>query len=180
MGTCPLVFTISCGREALPQVGFKWKLPITSIFLSEKQLVVFPGGSGADWLQGWRGYHTGWEECQPGSHTSFPSTDASSNRVKELMANSLRRHGIIFLISALHLQIGGNYCRKEQDPNQASVVVWGAGHVGLRGAWEGGSEQRCCKLWAQQTRDISCGSCCTVVLDQAVQRTCWQIAIRGT
>lgn len=178
IGTCPFVSTTSCWQEVFPQAGFKWKLSIISIFLPEKQLMVFPGGGGADWLQGRRGHRTGWEEGQPGSHTSFPSMGSSSNNLKELTANSLGRHGIVLLIPAHHLQTGGKHCRKEQDPNRAPVVAMQVGSMGLRRAWEGGPEQRCYKLWAQQTHAISWGNCCTVVLNQAIQRTRWQIATR--
>lgn len=129
-------------------------------------------------LQGRRGHRASWEEGQPGSHTSFPSMGSSSNSLKELTANSLRRHGIVPLIPALHLQIGGKHCRKEQDPNRAPAAATGAGGVGLRRAWEGSLEQTCYKLWAEQTCVVSWGNCCTVVLNQAAQRTRWQIATR--
>lgn len=82
------------------------------------------------------------------------------------------------LIPAHHLQFGGKHCRKEQDPTQAPVVAMGALCVGLSWAWEGDLEQRCYTLWAQQTHGISWGNGCTVVLNQAVQRTRWQIATR--
>lgn len=91
--------------------------------------MVFPRGSGGDWLQRRRGHRAGWEEVQPGSHTSFPSMGSSSSGLKELTAESLGRHGAALLIPAHHFQIGGRHCRKEQDPNRAPGLegqeVWG-------------------------------------------------------
>ena len=173
MGACPRVFTTSCWREAFPQASFKWKLPITSIFLPDKRLMVFPGGGRADRLQGRRGHRTSWEKSQPGSHTSLPgvgssfqgSEGAQGKQPREAW-HSASRPCTSPLVPAHHLQTGGKCCRKEQDPNRAPVAAMGAGGVGLRRAREGTLEQRCYKLWAQQTRAVSWVNCCMVVLNK--------------
>lgn len=47
----------------------------------------------------------------------------------------LRKQSINALIPAFHIQIGEKHCRKERDPNQASVAALGTEGVGLRRAF---------------------------------------------